>query len=75
MTEIMASPTPITTPVKTISLPREANITPRVTTAIETRTTSRRSAVRVCVAGDKSSKEIGLQGSVPVCERSRSSSG
>jgi hypothetical protein len=50
MTEIMTGPTPITTPARTINLPREANIGHRVTIAIETRTTSR-NAVMVCVPG------------------------
>ena len=48
MTEIITGPAPITTPAKTINLPREANIGHRVTTAIETSTTGRSTAL-VCV--------------------------
>jgi hypothetical protein len=43
-------PAPITTPAKTISLLREANIGHRVTTVIKTRTTGRSTAL-VCVPG------------------------
>jgi hypothetical protein len=47
MTEIITGPAPITitTHARTISLLREANTTRGITTAIETRTTGRRSAM------------------------------